>query len=106
MEDETGVDTNALNGRSVVTIDSFVYKDGDDNVSPDYVWQDGVGSKAGFIVNTTLGSPADFTSYASQNYSSGNTSLALYADESILPEPLTLTLLGLGGLFCLRKRRA
>jgi len=56
-----------------------------------------------------VGSPAvpfDFQSYDTQNYQSSNMTVTLWADESVVPEPATMCLLGLGGLLIGRRKRA
>lgn len=61
------------------------------------------GNTIGVTGSTIL--PGDINDYLS-DWSSGNVIINLYADETVIPEPATMTLLGLGVLGLLRKRRA
>lgn len=104
-EDE--VDQNdsflTLNGRSVVIIDAFEYRVGGSPVIGEFEWDGGIGSQSGLIVDTVLTLPPDFTSYASEDYSSDNVTLSLYADEGVVPEPGAIALLAFGSLFWFRR---
>ncbi|OHB49844.1 MAG: hypothetical protein A2Y10_09470 [Planctomycetes bacterium GWF2_41_51] len=94
---------NQLEGRGVVTIDEISF----DNtywqgiLNGAVVWNGG--DKAGIISNITVPGTG-FDSYA-QSYSSNNMILTLYADESMIPEPATMTLLAIGALSLIRKRK-
>lgn len=99
---ETELDnSNKLNGRAVVVIDTAIFNN-------DYWATTDVGAISmtdtlvGMIVDISLPSSPAFDSYA-QDYASNNVTVTIYADESIVPEPATMTLLALGGLL-LRKR--
>jgi len=65
-------------------------------------WEDVDGGLAR-LKSETLVAPT-FDSY-SQSYSTNLSALFLYADETVIPEPATMALLGLGALL-LRRRRA
>lgn len=68
----------------------------------DYCWDDDNGDarlKSQVIVQRA------FNSYLTNSYSTKNTTMWLFADESVIPEPATMALLGLGSLVVLRKRR-
>jgi hypothetical protein len=71
------------------------------------VWADVSGGAAGLTSHNVLGQPQDpdqFGSYLTDDYATSETTMWLYADESAIPEPATMALLGLGALL-LRKRK-
>jgi len=71
-----------------------------------YNWSEGLYAKGGLTATTTninnMGTISDYQS----NWSSKNTVVKLLADETGIPEPASIILLGLGGLALLRKRKA
>ena len=111
-ETETGVNTNKLDGRSIVIVDDAQFTLGFfENwfgLSPGGLtmeWEGGIGTYAGLIADVTLPITPDFTNYTNEDYASTNLILTLWADESQVPEPATITLLGAAGLLVLRRRR-
>jgi hypothetical protein len=68
----------------------------------DFGWADSVFDAAKLKSEIIVG--PSFDSYATQTYETFNTTMWIYADETIVPEPMTVILLGLGAL-SLRKRR-
>jgi hypothetical protein len=72
---------------------------------PGYAWSEGLYSEGGLTATTTNITPTNISDYQS-SWSSSNTVVKLLADETGIPEPATITLLGLGitGLISRRKR--
>ncbi|MBN1457540.1 MAG: PEP-CTERM sorting domain-containing protein [Sedimentisphaerales bacterium] len=108
VETETGVDTDHIDGRAVVMVDDYFFDAGwlgDIWGIPDLdlEWEGGLNDLAGLIADITLPNGTGITDYQS-DYTSTNTTITLWADESVVPEPMTVILLGLGAL-SLRKRR-
>lgn len=103
-ETETGVGTDALNGRAIVVVDSSYF-----NQSywmplvGDTIGWDGVGELAGIIGDITLPYGTNIQDY-STSYATDNVIITLLADESQIPEPATMSLLALGGLLLRRKK--
>lgn len=70
-------------------------------LDPDYVWNDDNGVAR---MKSLVTGEASFDSYLTDDYSSIVTTMWIYADETVIPEPATMVLLGLGSLLVLRKR--
>ena len=108
-ETETGTDTNKLDGRAIVIVDDAEFTLGFFNdyfgIPVSMAWEGGIGTYAGMIADVTLPDETPgIVDYAS-DYTSTNLTVTLYADESIVPEPATITLFGVAGLLALRRRR-
>ncbi len=101
---ETEVDTDMLEGRAVVVVDSATFDDAywTAILGQPITWN-GIGDLAGIIANTTLPDGTNYQSYA-QSYSSDNLIITLYADENQVPEPATIAILALGALSLVRKK--
>jgi hypothetical protein len=72
---------------------------------PGYAWSEGLNAEGGLTATTTNISTTNISDYQT-SWSSSNTVVRLLADETGIPEPATITLLGLGaaGLISRRKR--
>lgn len=94
---------NELFGAGIVQVTAY-----DFNHWSGSVWADAGGGAAGLVSHNVLGSPDPdlFGSYLTDDYSTSETTVWLYADESAIPEPATMLLLGLGSLLAVRKRKA
>ncbi len=101
-----GSDTGTLNGAGVVQVTGGLLMaiDGWLHGSSNYSWLDSLYDGAKMKSTVLVGD--DFDSYETDDYSSVLSTMWLYADETVVPEPATLVLLGLGSLVTLRKRRA
>ena len=108
-ETETGVDTNKLDGRAIVVVDEAYFTlgffDQYFGIPVTMEWEGGVGTYAGLIADVTLPDETPGIVDYETDYTSTNMIITLYADESIVPEPATIILLGTAGLLALRRRR-
>jgi hypothetical protein len=102
---ETEVDTDMLEGRAVVVVDTANFDDDywTAALGQPIMWN-GVGELAGIIANITLPYGTNYQSYA-QSYTSENLIVTLYADENQIPEPATIGLLAFGVLSILRRKK-
>lgn len=106
-EDETTADTDEtthLNGMALVTVDQAEFSNGWLTGGLTYEWADAIGETSGLITETTLPYGINITDFL-LDYSATNAIITLYADESSVPEPVTIALLGFGALL-IRKRRS
>lgn len=97
--EEEQFNTGILWGSGIVQVTGCAFGTVEDFL--DYCWDDDNGAarlKSQVIV------PKAFNSYLTQSYSTKNTTMWLIADETVIPEPATMVLLGLGSLVALRKR--
>ena len=72
---------------------------------PGYQWSELIGAMGGMTATTSVLTQVNISDYLS-NWDSDNTIITIMADESGIPEPVTICLLGLGGLALLKKRTA
>ncbi|MEN6386466.1 MAG: PEP-CTERM sorting domain-containing protein [Phycisphaerales bacterium] len=100
---EVEVSKDMLEGRAVVTINEAEFNNDFLSKFMDgcLVWNGG--NLAGIIANIALPEGTNYQSYAT-GYSSNNMILTLYADETQIPEPATLTMLALGALSLIRRK--
>jgi hypothetical protein len=94
-EKETQDNPSELYGAAVVQLTSW-------NITG-YEWSEGLYAPAGLTATTSNINPPSIVSYQS-DWSSKNTIITLLADESGIPEPATMCLLGLGAALIRRKR--
>lgn len=103
------VDGEGLDGRMIMAETSVFIEEGYFKTAwgldpqDQVVWSGGTSGLFG-VGSSILFSGFNLDDYATA-YSSNNTTITVYADESAIPEPATMALLGLGALL-LRKRRA
>ncbi len=91
-----------LIGEGLVMVDSFSINLDGGSVAG---WEGGANDVAALQSSTTFATgtgPSDFLS----DYTTDNTTIVLSADETVIPEPATLSLLGLGALALVKRRRA
>lgn len=86
-----------LFGSGVVQVTGSVF----DQIDPDWVWTDDNGDAR---LKSQVTGELDFDSYLTDDYDTLVTTMWIYADETVIPEPATMALLGLGSLLALRKR--
>jgi hypothetical protein len=101
---EVEVSNDMLEGRAVVSIENVTF---DNSFLSTFfggtlVWNGG--DKAGIIADISLPKGTGYTTYAN-SYSTGNMILTLYADESQIPEPTTITLITIGALSLIRRKK-
>jgi hypothetical protein len=70
-----------------------------------YTWAESLGTMGGLTATTTNLTPANISNYQA-DWSSKNTLVKILADETGIPEPATVCLLGLGALGLIRRKRA
>lgn len=93
----TSYGNGILFGSGVVQVAGTLF----DALNPDWVWGDDNGLAR--LKSQVTGEPS-FDSYLTQDYDTLVTTMWIYADETVIPEPATMVLLGLGSLVLLRKR--
>ncbi len=97
IETETAENPSELYGAAVIKMDSWSV--------PGYQWSEVIGAMGGMTATTSVLTQGNISDYQS-NWDSDNTIVTIMADESGIPEPATICLLGLGGLALLKKRTA
>ncbi|MFH1616827.1 MAG: PEP-CTERM sorting domain-containing protein [Planctomycetota bacterium] len=100
-EAETDTYSDWLYGASYAVIDSAYF---DPNTFGGAQWEDSVGGTSAITAFLMLPDGTGIVDYQS-DYSTHNSTITLWADESIVPEPATIGLLGAGCLALLIKRR-
>jgi hypothetical protein len=95
-EGETQQDPNTLYGSSPMRLTSWTL--------PGFNWSEGLYVMGGLTATTTNMTPVNISDYQT-DWSSKNTLVKLLADQTGIPEPASILLLGLGGLALIRKRK-
>ena len=90
-------DSGILFGSGVVQVDGSIF----DSLG-DFAWEDSNGYAR---LKSQVAGDSSFDSYLTNDYNTLVTTMWLYADETVIPEPATMALLGLGSLLALRKRK-
>lgn len=83
-----------LDGAAVVTLTSFIVTG--------YDWSEGIGQPTGLRAQTSLST--SINDYQS-DWGSNNVKITILADESGIPEPATMSLLSIGALGLLRRKK-
>jgi hypothetical protein len=96
FESETAQNPSQLYGAALIKLDSW-------NV-PNYQWADALGAPGGLTASTSNLVQWNISDYQS-DWKSNNTIVTILSDESSIPEPATICLLGLGAVAALRKGR-
>ncbi len=104
VEEETDIDTDFLLGKGFVSVNTadFLFDDGSGAVSFAQWQGDSLG---GLMTQTSLEYGAGITDFLS-DYNSENVDIFLYADETLIPEPVSVLLLGLGAIGAICRKRA
>lgn len=97
--DEIETTDNAVSGKGIVTLGSVSL--GGELLGHDWASTNG---KSGLFSGISNAQPQPLTGYQT-DWSSGFVWMTLYADSSVVPEPATIMLLGLGAVVLARKRR-
>jgi hypothetical protein len=96
--DELETADNAVDGRGILTLGSVTL--GGELLGHEWASTNG---KSGLLTSIVNAQPQPLTSYLT-DWSSNNVMLMLYADSSVIPEPATIMLLGLGAVVLARRR--
>ena len=98
------VDPDYLFGSGIVNVVDYDFSAMDAMLGETVLWADTLGGAAKMKCEAALSTGTNFSNYATQDYDTSLTTLWVFADESVIPEPATMVLLGLGSLLVLRKR--
>jgi len=99
VEEETAANSDVLAGKGFVSVTTAAFNGltaqwGDDN------------NKAGLQSTMPLSYGFNLAEFLTQDFGSENVTIFLFADETLIPEPLTMLLLGVGAVGVMRRRRA